>query len=361
MAHTQNLITVAVPFITILVLLLVGAGMRRWDMVTPEGARQMTGLVLNVSLPPLIFVTLASEVTPQELGQAPLLVAMGVVGPMTGYVLSAAIGRLLLLPVNQRATFQTAVAVTNTAFIGYPLCEALLGSRGLLYAVLYDVGLTAVMSTFSIWLLSRASQRGIDRRSVSAGRVLSAGRLLSAVVDGGWGGLLGTPMTWALVLGAAWGALGWPTPNWLLLPLRTLGQCTTPLALLTVGMLVQPARAESAWTDADRLGLSLLASAGSQTARSSGLRWQLTALTVARLIVAPALVWALVLLLKVERTAAAVIVLQTAVPSAVCTTALVDQYGGDSAFAAAGVVATTLLSLLTLPFWSVVVLGVGSP
>jgi predicted permease len=62
-------------------------------------------------------------------------------------------------------------------------------------------------------------------------------------------------------------------------------------------------------------------------------------------------------LLRVEWVAATVIVLQTAVPSAVCTTALVEQYGGDGSLASAGVVTTTLLSLLTLPLWSTAMMG----
>jgi len=317
----QALLPILAPFVTILFLLAVGAGMRRGGMVTAGGARQMSALVLNVSLPALIFSTLADEITPQELARAPLLVAMG------GYALSAAIARLPFLRSEQRATFQTAVAVTNTGFVGYPVCLALLGNVGLLYAVLYDVGLTVVMSTYSIWLLSRASRRA----------------------NGGWRGalldLLRTPMMWGMLAGAAWGALGGPTPEWLMRPLRTLGQVTTPLALLTVGMLVQPARSPTTVpTEADA------------PARSR-VRAGLAALALARLVLAPALIWALVAALRVERSAAAVIVLQTAMPSAVCTTAMVEQYGGDSAFASAGVISTTLLSLLTLPVWSGVLLG----
>lgn len=326
----QAIVPIAIPFVTILFLLLIGAGLRQRGMVTTAGARQITGLVLNVSLPALIWVTLASEITPRELGRAPLLVAMGVIGPMLGYVLSGAVARWPLFRAGQRATFQTAVAVTNTAFVGYPLCEALLGGTGLLYAVLYDVGLTAVMSTFSIWLLSRASRREL----VGAEKPV---RLGSA-----WTELLRSPMMWALILGAAWGAFGWPTPDWLLRPLRTLGQCTTPLALLTVGMLIQPATAVA------NLPID---------ARPARAWPPLLTLALLRLLVIPALIAGLVVLLRVERTAAAVIVLQTAVPSAVCTTAMVEQYGGDSSLAAAGVVTTTLLSLLTLPLWSAVMLG----
>jgi len=91
--------------------------------------------------------------------------------------------------------------------------------------------------------------------------------------------------------------------------------------------------------------------------RTLGLRWQLVLLSVARLLVVPALMWVLVSWLTVEHTAAAVIVLQASVPSAVVSTAMAEQYGGDSAFAAAGVVTTTLLSLVTLPAWSWIVLA----
>jgi len=132
-------------------------------------------------------------------------------------------------------------------------------------------------------------------------------------------------------------------------PLGTLGQVTTPLALLTVGMLVQfPQTGLRVPGDARR---------GSASLRHTSLRWPLAFLSAARLIITPALMWGLVSWLKLEGTVAAVIVLQAAVPSAVVSTAMAEQYGGDSAFAAAGVVTTTVLSLLTLPAWSWIVLA----
>jgi len=322
------MLPIAIPFVTIVFLLLIGAGLRQRGMVTATGARQMTGLVLNVSLPALIWVTLASEITARQLGRAPLLAGMGVAGTLLGYAVGGIAARWPLLRTGQRATFQTAVAVTNTAFIGYPLCQALLGSTGLLYAVLYDVGLTVVMSTFSIWLLSRAADKpGVVEKHVQLGSA--------------WVGLLRSPMMWALVLGEAWGALGWATPDWLVNPLRTLGQCTTPLALLSVGMLIRRPTIAS-----DKVN--------STPARA----WSpLLTLALLRLLIVPALIAVLVILLRVERVAATVIVLQAAVPSAVCTTAMVEQYGGDSSLAASGVVVTTMLSLLTLPVWSALMIG----
>ncbi len=299
---------IAIPFITILFLLLAGMGIRRLGMMTADGARQVAWLVLNVTLPPLIFDTLASQVTPREIGRAPLLALMGALASLLGYVVAAGVSRLPVFQPWQRPTFQASVALTNTAFVGYPLCEALLGSRGLLYAVLYDVGLTMVMSTLSIWLLSRGNR------------------------GGGWQAVLRSPMMWSLVLGMAWGALSLPSPRWLFHPLRTLGQATTPLALLTVGMLI---------------------GTGGKGQADDGCWWmQMSLLLLARLVVLPALIWVMTAPLDLERSLRAVIVLQTAVPTAVSTTAMVEQYGGDSALAAAGVALTTLASLVTLPVWS---------
>ena len=144
---------------------------------------------------------------------------------------------------------------------------------------------------------------------------------------------------WAVVLGLIWGAAGWPMPVWVRQPLSTLGQATTPLALLTVGLLVRPA-----------------AKVQEESSTRGRAAFRLALLSVARLVVTPLLVWILVRLLSIEPDAAAVMVLQTAMPTAVATTAMAEQYGGDSSFAAMAVVLTTFLSLLTLPLWSWVVL-----
>jgi predicted permease len=306
--------------------------LRRRGLVTLDGARQLTGLVLNVTLPPLILITLATEITPAELTHAPLIVAMGIVGPLVGYLVAAGVGRLpalspggMALSPPRAATLQAGIAMLNTTFVGYPVCEALLGDRGLLYAVLYDAGFTLVMSTLSIWLMSWSSRRGRETLRDSLRE------------------LVRSPMLWSVVVGVVWGAAGWPMPEWVRVPLSTLGRATTPLALLTVGMLVQAEAPQ-----------------GPEARRASGNRGHLAILVVARLLLTPLLIWGLVALLRVDRDAAAVIVLQTAMPMAVCTTAYAEQYGGDSAFAAAGVIATTFASLLTLPAWGWVLLGGGA-
>jgi predicted permease len=325
------LLGIAIPFLTILLLLLLGVALRRWGMVTLEGARQMTRLVLNVTLPPLILTTLATEITPAELGRAPLLVAAGIVGPLIGYLvaggvwrLPALLGRDHALTPSRAASLQAGIAMLNTTFVGYPVCRALLGNQGLLYAVLYDAGFTLIMSSLSIWLMSWSSQR-------------ERGTLQDSLRE-----LVRTPMLWSVVVGVVWGAAGWPMPDWVRTPLTTLGQATTPLALLTVGMLVQ--------AEAPR---------GRATGRAPAHRWHLVLLVLARLLLTPLATWGVVALLQLERAAAAVIVLQTAMPTAVVTTAYAEQYGGDSPFAAAGVIATTFGSLLTLPLWGWVLLGGG--
>jgi len=309
------------PFLTLLFLLLVGVALRRWRWVTYDAARQMTGLVLNVTLPPLIFSTLATELTPTELARAPLLVVMGVVGPLIGYGVAALMARLPLFDPKQRSTLLAAVGMLNTTFVGYPVCQGLLGDKGLLYAVLYDAGFSLLMSTFCIWLMSWQTHRG--RTSWS-----------SSLRD-----LARSPLMWAVVLGLIWGAAGWPLPAWVRQPLSTLGQATTPLALLTVGLLVRPAETDQG-----------------KPPRRGRAAFRLALLVVARLAVTPLLVWVLVRLLRIETDAAAVMVLQTAMPTAVATTAMAEQYGGDSSFAAVAVVLTTFLSLLTLLLWSWIVL-----
>jgi len=325
--NTDNLLSIGVPFLTILTLLLTGAALRRWEMVTRKGASEMTRLVINVTLPPLITITLATEITPAELGRAPLLVGMGILGPLVGYLVAAGLGRLPGLSSERRATLQATIAMLNTTFVGYPVCRALLGDQGLLYAVLYDAGFTLVMSTLSVWLMSWNSRSGTGKLSESARD------------------LLRSPMLWSVVVGLTWGAFGWPMPEWIRMPLGTLGQATTPLALLTVGMLAGPTAPRIEERDAQPV------------LRRPAERLQLVLLTAARLLITPALMWVLVVLLRVERAAAAVIVLQTAMPTAVASTALSEQYGGDSTFAATAVVATTFLSVLTLPAWAWALLG----
>ena len=76
--------------------------------------------------------------------------------------------------------------------------------------------------------------------------------------------------------------------------------------------------------------------------------------TVIRLLFIPLLVVAACRLVSVDPLITGVSVLLTGMPAGSTTAILAAKYDGDYIFATKCVVVTTLLSLITIPFWCVV-------
>jgi hypothetical protein len=69
---------------------------------------------------------------------------------------------------------------------------------------------------------------------------------------------------------------------------------------------------------------------------------------VLRLLAAPALAWAIARVLGMQGLALNVVVLESAMPTAVITTILATEFDSDPPFAALAVLTTTLLSIPTV-------------
>jgi len=308
-----DLSTFLEPFIVLFGLIALGALVARLGILDGEGVGQISSLVVNVTLPAAIFGAVATELSAEVLGAAPLVVALGVgLGALT-WGLGRLAGGALGLDACRRPVFAFAAGCTNTGFLGLPLVAALLGPGALVAAVLYDFSTTINIFTYGVAGLDRSSAR------------LQSGRLVRNLLN---------PMFLALLIGVAWAVGRWPLPGPLREVVALTGNATTPLAMIALGHMLYSARREAAAPGRD-LGV----------------------LCALRLLLAPALMLGVVWLLPLSPEIRAVCVLQAGMPTAMLTALLAQQYGVDAAYGVQTAVGTTLASLVTIPL---VALGVSA-
>jgi predicted permease len=135
------------------------------------------------------------------------------------------------------------------------------------------------------------------------------------------------PVLYAAILGLVVNLGRFEVPEPLAKAVHILGQAAVPTMLLV-------------------LGIQLVATFGEK-------RGQLpvpapVAVTILRLMVAPAVAWTFALLLGLPKLGKDVIVLESAMPTGVMATILANEFGADSRFSALCVVITTLVSLPTI-------------
>ena len=269
---------------------------------------QLSGLVVEILLPFYLFFTIATSTTPESFSIAPALIAMGIVVPLGHYALATLALKPAGVAAAQRPAFRFSIMVANTAFLGIPICEALFGPIGAVYAVLFDFGTTLVAMTLGVW-------------------ELNGGRFAH------WRPLVFNPLIWGVVAGLGWSVGGWPFPAWLSSPLSMLGGATLPLALLVGGAQIGNIRAVGGmW------------------------RRQLFGLLTTRLIIAPLVVGSILAVFGGNDLFTKLIILQAAMPVGLTSTIFAKNYGADARFAASATLWSTLAAVISLPLIAIVLI-----
>jgi predicted permease len=288
------------------VCLALGAVVARYARPTAGLAQNLNWWVLNIALPALVLDLLPRIRFDPHLWflvAAMWLVFLGawllfaLLGPRLGWS-RGRIGALILV-----------AGLGNTAFMGYPMIEALRGKEGLGLAVIADqVGCFVALAV-----------GGVAVTAVYAGQTLMPAQVLRRI--------LLFPSFLALLGGIAAGALGgWPDAVHQVL--ERLGASLTPLALFSVGLQFRL-----------HLGRSQLG------ALSLGLGWKMLA--------APLLCWLLGSAAGVSGLVLTVGVLQAAMAPMISAAILADQYDLEPPLANTVLGAGILLSLLTVPLANV--------
>lgn len=145
----------------VIIFILIGIGMilYRRRLITEEGSKQISGLIINVTNPALLICSALDDgpkASLRDLGIAfaayavifALLIAMGFLIP-----------HLLRIPKSTRYAYQMLTVFGNVGFIGIPLASAVLGSESLIFVSIFNLLFNLLIYTFGISLLQRAAAR----------------------------------------------------------------------------------------------------------------------------------------------------------------------------------------------------------
>ncbi len=195
----------------ILLSLLVGIGLRKVKNI-PENAPQTLNLIiLYVALPALIFRNIPG------LTWRPELIALCLV-PWFLFFLAWGIFRKSLWSDEVKGALILTAGLGNTAFVGFPVIEAIYGQEGLRYAIFLDQpGTFLIVSSLGLVVANRYSSGKLRKRDLAM-RIFLFPPFLSFVL--------------ALVLTA----FGWKPSGTGEIILDRLAGMLTPLALISVGL-----------------------------------------------------------------------------------------------------------------------------
>uniref|UniRef100_UPI004048739E AEC family transporter n=2 Tax=Yoonia sp. TaxID=2212373 RepID=UPI004048739E len=251
----------------------------------------VTRLTMTLSVPCLIFVALmTAQIDPTAL--AALSIASFVAYAIVSVVFIVVL-KLRGLPFS---TYLAPLVFGNTGNLGLPLALFAFGEAGLSYAVVVFAVMAILSFTIGVWVVS------------------GGGSLMRVVKE---------PIVAATVLGALFLWQGWSTPVFLTNALELIGQMAIPIMLITLGVAV--ARLET---------------------RDMG---QAVWLSGLKALVCAAAAWFAARWMGLAPIPTAVLIVQISTPVAVTSYLLAEKYGTEAQPVAGMVVASTILSVITLP------------
>ena len=297
----------------IFALILAGWLARRSNALGPDATREVNRLVVYLALPALLFDIMANA-SPAEIWQPGFIFAFSA-------GCAAVFGITLLVRMRRGRRLADAAidglnaGYPNTGYVGFPLVLAVIGPDGLAATLLATILTACVLFGVAIVLIESALHSGMRRRDI-------ARRTLSALVR--------NPLLLAPAIGALVMLSGWSVPKPLETFLDLLGGAASPCALVALGLFLD-----------DNAGRR------PEEGRSAEVL-----LVVLKLAVQPAVTWLVAVpLLGLPATAAQTAVLLSALPTGTGPFMLAAFYGRDALLTARVVVATTVLSVLTLSLY----------
>lgn len=283
-----NLLDIVLPtFIVIFIGYVIGR-VARWNM------SPLVDLIFYIGMPALAFTSMISKqivlLDAVRIWASAFIIMAGT--GLVGWIVFRIAGKKhsgLFLP----------IIIINAVNIPFPIMSLAYGSAGLLAATLFYIPVTLVSFTVGIMILSKKNwKEGIKET-------------------------LKVPAIYGAVAGLAVNLLHVTVPTLILSPLDVIGSMVIPLVLLTLGFRLSTVRISSFPT----------------TAAASGIRIGVGLLTGILS----------VSILGLSGISRSVVILDSAMPSAVNTSILAMKYNNEAELVASVVFVTTIVSLLTIP------------
>ncbi len=297
-------LTVFQKIIILFLMITAGYFCAKRNLVSEDGAKEMSSVLFYVVTPCVIISSLQSAI-----GRVSLF-NLAVSGALSAASFGIFIALSFLLfgreEKDRRNLLRFAAVYSNCGFIGLPLVQGLIGEKGVAYASIY----IAVYNLF-VWthgLTMMGDSDGKDR----------------------WKKLVFNPGIIGLAVGFSLYAFSARLPGILLEPINFFSNLNTPLAMIVIGVYIARVPFRSMFEDRCLYRLSIY-----------------------RLLLLPAICFAVFLPFHVDRTVLLAMLILNAAPAGANAVMFAAQFGGDTRLASRAVALTTLFSMLTLPIFPV--------
>lgn len=295
--------------LSLLIIGLAGFMMARQGWIGQETKAALPKIVTYVSLPLFLLCSLINTFNKDDL----LHMVYGAIVPLIAmlicFFISWCLAKVINVDRGHRGLFHAAFSTSNTVFIGIPVNLALFGEAALPYTLLYFFANTTFFWTIGNYCISADSGK-------STVKLFSLGTVKK---------IFSMPMI-AFFTAIFLIVLEVPIPKFLFNAAQYLGNMTTPLAIILIGVILYQINV-----------------------RNIRMTKELAWILLGRFVISPLAIVLVIHFMPIPDLMYKVFVIQASLPAMMQIVVLAGFYKTDTEFATLIVSLTTLISIFTIP------------
>ncbi|MGL4209561.1 MAG: AEC family transporter [Candidatus Adiutrix sp.] len=302
------------PVLTFFLMGLVGYVLDKRGWFTLETKAMLPRLVTLITLPPYLFMNILRTFSRDDLAEFVYGAMVPAISVLLTFALGVLLAKIIKVRKSRRGLFQAGFAASNTIFIGLPVNLALFGEAALPYVLLYFFSNTVFLWTVGVYCISRSGE--------GQGGPIASWHTLK---------LIFSPPLIGFFLGIAAVLLNFSPPTFVGNAANFIGDMTTPLAIIFIGITLAGVRLRNIKIDLDVIMLIL-----------------------GRFVFSPLILIGTALLMPIPPLMFKVFIIQASLPMVSTAVLLADYYRTDTQYASVAVSLTTIMALVTLPLYMLI-------
>ncbi|HLV10419.1 MAG TPA: AEC family transporter [Halanaerobiales bacterium] len=295
---------------SILIMISIGCILTARKWFDEELARLFSRIIINITLPALMVHNMVTSFTGDELLALLGGLRIPFITILVSYLISISVSHVFDIPRNRRGLFRTMFAFSNTIFIGLPVNIALFGEISVPYVTLFYIANTTLFWTLGIYEIRRddGAVEGIFSME-TVKRIFS-------------------PILMAFIISVILVLVGFKLPNFILDTLKYMSNLTTPLSMLTIGIIIYQIRPDEFKINRD-----------------------LILILLGRFLLSPLIAYSVFKLFGGSFLMLKVFVIEAAMPVMTTIAIVGHAYNADHRYASVMVTISTIISLIMIPIY----------
>ena len=298
----MSFLTVVNQIAVFFILIAVGIFSRRLNLIGKTFTKQLSNLVLYITLPAMVIVSMNFEFSDDLLANAIVIFALGPLMYGMLFLVAWIFSKTIKGTDKEKSIFKFMIIFGNVGYIGYPVASIVFGKPGVFYAAILNIWVQALMWTLGIALVSGTKNKfNLKKIFINPGII-------------------------SIAIGFSLFLFSIKLPSFLQESLELLGNSTTPLAMIIIGATIGEAKLSDTFKDA-----------------------RLIIYSVVKLAIVPFIMYLLLLPFDLSSLVKGVPIVLSAMPAAANVTVFAMKHDSDYILGSRGVVVSTILSLISIP------------